>query len=64
MSNKQSEHRRTRIGSTLGAVAMMAAGLTGVSGAWAAEAPAQVRTWTGAVSANWADAGNWSGEAD
>ncbi len=63
MSNKQSEHRLARIGSTLGAVAMMAAGLAGVSGAWAAEAPAQARTWTGAVSANWADAGNWSGGA-
>ncbi|MEI6150039.1 MAG: glycoside hydrolase domain-containing protein, partial [bacterium] len=45
----------------LGAMAIVAAGLTGFSGAWAAEAPAQVRTWTGAVSANWADAGNWSG---
>ena len=61
MTRKHSEHRRARIGSTLGAVAMMAAGLAGVSGAWAAEAPAQARTWTGAVSANWADAGNWSG---
>jgi hypothetical protein len=42
---------------------MMATCLAGGAGAWAAEAPAQVRTWTGAVSANWADAGNWSGGA-
>ena len=40
-------------------LAMAALWLAGASGGWAAEA----RTWTGAVSANWADAQNWSGGA-
>jgi len=61
MNKMQSKHGLARV--SLGVVAIVAAGLTGGAGAWAAEAPAQVRTWTGAVSANWADAGNWSGGA-
>ncbi|MFZ4395007.1 MAG: glycoside hydrolase domain-containing protein [Kiritimatiellia bacterium] len=61
MNRTQSKRVRARVWPALGAMAIVAAGLTGFSGAWAAEAPAQVRTWTGAVSANWADAGNWSG---
>ncbi len=44
-------------------MAMLAACLAGSAGAWAAEAPANVRLWAGAVSANWADGGNWSGGA-
>jgi len=37
MSNKQSEHRRARIGFMLGTVAIVAAGMTSGAGAWAAE---------------------------
>ncbi len=60
MLRKQSKHGRAQVWSV---VAMIAIWLSGGAGAWAAEAPAQVRTWTGAVSANWADAGNWTGGA-
>lgn len=37
MNKKQSKHELARVWPALGAVAMMAAGLTGVSGVWAAE---------------------------
>ncbi len=61
MNRKQSKHGLARLWTALGAVAMVLVGLAG--GALAAEAPANVRTWTGAVSANWADGGNWTGGA-
>ena len=63
MNRMQSKHGLSRIWPALGAVAMMAAWMAGSAGAWAAEPPANVRTWTGAVSANWADGGNWTGGA-
>jgi hypothetical protein len=44
MNKKQSKNRLARMGSTLGAVAMMAAGLTGGAGAWAAEPAATAVT--------------------
>ena len=63
MNRMQSKHGLSRIWPALGAVAMMAAWMAGSAGALAAEPPASVRTWTGAVSANWADGGNWTGGA-
>jgi len=44
MNKKQSKHGLARVWPALGAVAMMAAGLTGVSTVWAAEPAATAGT--------------------
>jgi len=63
MTRKQNKHRLSRVWPAMYAVTTMAIWLAGGASALAAEAPANVRTWTGAVSENWADDGNWSGGA-